>query len=105
MNLMETLIVWREKAVRFFESFPKASADVFAWISIVVLCLSNIASYYALMTAVTDKTPPLDMSLIIWVGLLLYFLRSAILKDMIMVATIGFGFAIQLIFLGLIYFI
>jgi len=102
---MDKLILWREQAVSFFESFPKASADVFAWISIVVLSLSNVPGYYALMTAVTDKTPPLDMSLIVWVGLLLYFFRSAILRDMIMVATIGIGFAIQLICLGLIYFI
>ena len=105
MSVMDTLISWKEKSVNFFESFPKASADVFAWISIVILCLSNVPSYYALMTGVTDKTPPLDISLIVWSGLLLYFFRSAILKDMIMVATIGFGFAIQLIFLGLIYFL
>ena len=102
---METLIVWREKAVKFFESFPKASADVFAWISIVVLCMCNIPGYYALMSGVTDKAPPLDVSLIVWTALLLYFFRSAILKDMIMVATIGLGFAVQLIFLGLIYFL
>ena len=103
--MIETLLLWREKSVKFFESFPKASADVFEWISIVVLCLSNVPSYYALMTAVTDRTPPLDISLIVWAALLLYFFRSAILKDMIVVATIGVGFAIQLIFLGLIYFL
>jgi len=103
--VIETLLLWKEKSIEYFEAFPKASADVFEWISIVVLCLCNVPGYYALMTAVTDKTPPLDVSLIVWLALLLYFFRSAILKDMIMVATIGLGFAIQLIFLGLIYFL
>jgi hypothetical protein len=105
VKLVEILLLYREKALKFFELFPKASADVFAWISIVVLCLCNVPGYYALMTAVTDTTPPLDISLIVWIGLLLYFIRSAILKDMVMVATIGIGFAVQLIFLGLIFFL
>lgn len=103
--MIETLLVCKDRLAKYFESFPKASADVFEWISIVILCLSNVPGYYALMTGITDSTPPLDVSLIVWVSLLLYFFRSAILKDMIMVATIGIGFAIQLIFLGLIYFL
>jgi hypothetical protein len=57
------------------------------------------------MAKVTDKMPPLDITLMLWTGLLLYFIRSAILKDMLMVVTIGFGFAIQAILLGLIFFI
>jgi hypothetical protein len=49
--------------------------------------------------------PPLDITLMLWFGLLLYFIKSAILKDMLMVVTIGIGFAIQAILLGLIFFI
>ena len=49
--------------------------------------------------------PPLDLVIILWVGLLLYFIRSAILKDMIMVVTLGVGFALQSIALGLIFFV
>jgi hypothetical protein len=49
--------------------------------------------------------PPLDIILMLWTGLLLYFVKSAILKDMLMVVTIGFGFAIQAVMLGLIYFV
>jgi hypothetical protein len=49
--------------------------------------------------------PPLELVAFLWIGLLLYFIRSAIIKDMLMVVTIGFGFAIQAVMLGLIYFV
>jgi len=89
----------------YFENLPKAMADVFAWISIVILCLCNVPGYFALMSGITDNTPPLDISLLIWVGLLLYFIRSVIIKDMLNILTIGIGFAIQVILLGTIFFI
>ena len=56
------------------------------------------------MAHATDRMPPLDVTLMIWLGLLIYFVKSAILKDMLMVVTIGIGFAIQAILLGLIFF-
>jgi hypothetical protein len=101
----EQLLEYKDKVQTYFDSLPKALADVFAWISIVVLCLSNVPGYFALMSGVTDQTPPLDISLLVWIGLLLYFVRSVIIKDMINVLTIGIGFAIQVILLGLIFFL
>ena len=57
------------------------------------------------MAHATDRMPPLDITLMVWGGLLLYFLRSAILKDILMLVTIGLGFAVQAILLGLIFFV
>ena len=102
---MENFIEWKEKLISYFEGFSKASADTFAWISIVVLMGATVPGFLAVMAKVTDKMPPLDITLMLWTGLLLYFIRSAILKDMLMVVTIGLGFAIQAILLGLIFFI
>ena len=101
----EQLLEYKSKVQNYFENLPKALADVFAWISIVVLCLCNVPGYFALMSGVTDQSPPLDISLLVWIGLLLYFVRSVIIKDMINVLTIGIGFAIQVILLGLIFFL
>lgn len=100
----EQLIEIKSKLQNYLENLPQAVADVLAWISIVVLCLCNVPGYFALMSGVTDSTPPLDISLLIWVGLLLYFIRSVIIKDMLNVATIGIGFAIQVLLLGVIFF-
>lgn len=91
--------------LKYFEGFSKASADTFAWISIVVLIMATVPNFLAVMASSTDKMPPLDITLMLWLGLLFYFIKSAILKDMLMVVTIGVGFAIQAILLGLIFFI
>lgn len=95
----------QEKFVTFFLSLNKPTADTFAWLSMVVLNCATIPSFLAVKSGLTDKMPPLDLVIILWVGLLLYFIRSAILKDMIMVVTLGVGFALQSIALGLIFFV
>jgi len=101
---MEKFNQLKNTVFSYFEGFTKATADTFAWISIVVLIASTIPGFIAVMAGATDKMPPLDITLLVWASLLLYFVRSAILKDMLMVVTIGFGFAVQAILLGLIYF-
>lgn len=97
--------VVKEKVITFFLSLNKPTADTFAWLSMVVLNLATVPSFLAVKSGLTDKMPPLDLVIILWVGLLLYFIRSAILKDMIMVVTLGIGFALQSIALGLIFFV
>ena len=102
---MEKFNQLKDKVFTYFEGFTKTTADTFAWISVVVLIGATIPGFIAVMAGATDKMPPLDIILMLWTGLLLYFVKSAILKDMLMVVTIGFGFAIQAVMLGLIYFV
>ena len=45
----DNIIVLKNKFQLYFENLPKAVADLFAWISIVVLCLCNVPGYFALM--------------------------------------------------------
>jgi len=103
--MIEKVSEIRDQILEYFEGFSKASADTFAWFSIVVIMLATVPGFLAVMASASDKMPPLDIILMQWIGLLLYFVRSAILKDMLMVVTIGFGFAIQAIMLGLIFFV
>ena len=102
---MEKFNQLKNQLFSYCEGFTKATADTFAWISVVVLIGATIPGFIAVMAGATDKMPPLDIILMLWTGLLLYFVKSAILKDMLMVVTIGFGFAIQAVMLGLIYFV
>lgn len=95
----------KDSVIKFFQSLNKPTADTFAWLSMVVLNCATIPSFLAVKSGLTDKMPPLDLVIILWVGLLLYFIRSAILKDMLMVVTLGIGFALQSIALGLIFFV
>lgn len=94
----------RESVTSFFANFSKTTAETFAWISIIVMLSATVPSLLAVKTGISDKLPSLDLVILTWIGLLLYFVRSAILKDMLMVVTIGFGFAIQAILLGFIFF-
>lgn len=102
---MDKLNQFKQTLIQFFEGFSKASADTFAWISVICMIASTVPGFFAVMAHVTDRMPPLDITLMIWTGLLLYFVRSAIIKDILMLVTIGIGFAIQAILLGLIFFV
>ena len=95
---------FKDNLTKYFETFSKTTADTFAWLSILVIITSTIPSFLAAMSGLTERMPPLDIVLLTWVGLLLYFVKSAILKDMLMVVTIGVGFAVQAILLGFIFF-
>jgi len=94
----------REGVVRFFENFSKTTADTFAWLSVIVLHAATIPSFLAVKTGLSDRLPSLDLIVLLWAGLLLYFIRSAIIKDMLQVITIGIGFAVQALLLGFIFF-
>ena len=75
---MEKLNILKEKFIQYFEGFSKASADTFAWISVVMMICATVPGFLAVMAHVTDRMPPLDIILMVWGGLLLYFVRSAI---------------------------
>ena len=84
-------------AVRDFitNGLAKLSADTLGWLAAIVLHCATLPSFLALMTGLSDKTPGLDMILFLWGGLVLLFLRAVVLKDMLNIITIGFGFILQ----------
>lgn len=94
----------RNGIVNFFSNFSKTTAETFAWLSIIVINCATIPGFLAMKAGLSDRLPPLELVALMWLGLLLYFVRSAILKDMLAVVTIGIGFAIQALLLGVIFF-
>ena len=93
------------KFLSHFTHLSSTTADTLQWLAVVVLNLVFVPSMLAVMSGLSDRMPPLDIALLVWVSLLFLFVRSAILKDMLMVITIGVGFIIQVILLGLTFFI
>lgn len=87
------------------EGLSKATAETFAWISILILNAATIPTFLSVMSGHSDKMPPLDIVGLLWIGILFYFVRSVIIKDMLMTVTIGVGFAVQAIMLGVIFFV
>jgi len=82
----------------------KISADTLGWLAAIVLHCATIPSLLALMTGLSDHVPSLDVVAFLWAGLVLLFLRAIVLKDMLNIITIGFGFILQAGFMALILF-
>jgi hypothetical protein len=93
-------------AIREFltNSLATLSADTLGWLAAIVLHCATLPSFLALMTGLSDKTPSLDIILFLWSGLVLLFLRAVVLRDMLNIVTIGFGFILQAGFMSLILF-
>lgn len=81
-----------------------ATAETIAWIAVIVIHAATIPTMLAIMSGLTEKMPPIDLVLFIWAGLSLMFIRATILKDMLNIVTIGFGFIIHATILALILF-
>lgn len=91
--------------VEFFVThFSKISAETFGWLAAIVIHAATIPTLLALLTGLTDTTPSIDVVLFMWLGLVLLFLRSVILKDLLNIVTISIGFVIQATLMALILF-
>lgn len=93
-------------AVRKFltDSLARISADTLGWLAVMVLHAATIPTLLGLMSGLSDRTPSLDVVLFLWSGLVLLFLRSVVLKDMLNIITIGVGFIMQAVLMALILF-
>lgn len=93
-------------AIREFlnNSLARLSADTLGWLAAIVLHAATMPAFLALMTGLSDRTPSLDIILFLWGGLVLLFLRAVVLKDILNIVTIGFGFILQSACMALILF-
>lgn len=103
-NLVRIINSLKNTIVKFFSNLGRTTADTLGWSAIVVLHASTIPGLLAFKAGISDSLPPIEQVSLLWFALLLYFIRSAIIKDMLNVITIGIGFAIQALLLGLIFF-
>jgi hypothetical protein len=86
------------------EHLVAVSAETLGWIAVILIHLSTIPTLIAILTGLTEKTPPVDLVLATWAGLFLLFIKASISKDLINIVTIGLGFAIQASLMALILF-
>jgi hypothetical protein len=90
---------------KFFSNhFGQLSADTLGWLAPIVIHCATIPTLLALLTGLSDRTPPIDIVLFMWAGLVLLFGRAVILKDMFNIITIGAGFILQAVIMALILF-
>lgn len=88
----------------FRNHFHKISADSLEWLSIIIFHCATVPSLLAMMTALSDKTPSIDVVLFLWGGLVLMFARAILLKNSLNIITNGAGFITQAVIMALILF-
>ena len=86
------------------DKFKTISTETLGWLANIVLHCATVPTFFAVGMGLTDKLPGMDVIILIWGGLKLLFARAIIAKDMLNVATIGFGFIVQSVLLALIFF-
>jgi uncharacterized protein with PQ loop repeat len=105
MNIIEKLNEFTsESAKSLKEQLVTISAETIGWIAVVLLHLATIPTLIAILTGLTEKSPPVDLVLLAWSGLFLFFVKATISKDLLNIVTIGFGFFIQASIMALIIF-
>jgi hypothetical protein len=82
----------------------RVSSDFLGWLAILLLHAATLPGLVAVMTGLTDQLPPIDLVLMVWTALAMLFVRAAVIKDMLNLVTIGFGFMIQAGMVALIFF-
>ena len=88
----------------FTENIGSLSAETLEWIGVVLIHLATIPTMIAVLTGLTEKLPPIDIVVLLWLGLLMFFIKSVLSKDLLNIITIGFGFFVQATLLALVVF-
>jgi hypothetical protein len=78
--------------------------DGMKWLSIMLLHCATIPSILGLIFAISNSLPSFDVVFFIWTSLLIFFIQALIKKDILTIATVGIGFFIQAILLGMVVF-
>lgn len=81
----------------------KLSSEMVGWIAVMIIHASTIPIFVSFMTGVNNSLPQIDMLLMVWAGLILFFLKAVIQKDFLNIITISIGFALQAVMLALIF--
>ena len=81
-----------------------ATAHMLGWLSILLLNCASIPTLLSVLLGHSDKLPPVDLMVFIWVALITLFFKSLIQRNYLNVATICLGFSAQTILMGFILF-
>jgi hypothetical protein len=105
MNIIKKLNEFTSESAETLKAqFVAVSAETLGWVAVILVHLATIPTLIAILTGLTEKTPPVDLVLLAWAGLFLFFVKATISKDILNIVTIGFGFFIQACLMALIIF-
>ena len=88
----------------FTTHFRQISAETIGWLAVVCLHCATIPPVLGLLLGFSDRMPSIDLVLFLWAGLVLFFIKALVNKDMLNIITIGIGFIVQAGLLGFLVF-
>jgi hypothetical protein len=83
-------------------SMKNKIAEIGGWIGMVLIHGATIPTSLAVIMGWSDHLPPLDMILMVWVGLMLFFFRALARFDWLYLVSNAIGFTLNTIILVLI---
>ena len=99
-----TKLLFAKLWIEFKSSIKKVTIDGIGWAALLALHAVTIPSLIGLMTGLSDKSPPIDMVLILWAALGLFYFKSILEKNIVSIIIIGFGFIAQSVLMALVFF-
>ena len=94
----------KEVSVDFKSMITKVSTETIGWIGILLLHGATVPTMLGLMFGITDKPPAIDMVLIVWAAVGMFFMKAIIQRDILNLITIGLGFIMQATLMALVFF-
>ena len=88
------------KLAELYNWVVKSFGEICGWIGLILIHGSTVPATYLAIKGEPTVLPPLSMVVLIWSGLLLFFIRSAIMKDKLYMLSNGIGFFLQSIMLA-----
>lgn len=86
------------------KSFKDVSASTLSWLSIIAGHCVFIPSMLAILTAITDKTPSIDIVILVQAFLVLSFIRTVVVKDTVGTVIHALGWFTNMMLLALVLF-
>ena len=88
------------KVTEWYNWIVRQFGEICGWIGLILIHGSTVPVTYLAIKGEPTVLPPLSMVILIWSGLLLFFIRSAIMKDKLYMLSNGIGFFLQSIMLA-----
>jgi len=83
------------------QRFQNVSKNTLEWISVVLIHCSCIPSTIAFLRGITDLMPSVEVVLFMWAGLVVYFFKSFVENNRLMMFTNAVAFFIQAMLLAM----
>jgi hypothetical protein len=76
--------------------------DKMGWVGVGLLQGATLPAMISNIMGWSDKLPPLSMVLMVWLGLICYFYRAYVQRDVVYMTSNGIGLVLNTILLALI---